>query len=153
VDAQFYGIEWQAGYRLSNALRTSASLAYVKAENTTDERPIAQIAPLEASIGLDYESGDLALGCALKANARQTRADLDDGSGQDVQETPGWGIMDLYGSYRIAANGSIRFGIDNLLDRSYAYHVNRANVDPFNPEAIQVNEPGREIWVKGTWEF
>ncbi|MBT2988772.1 MAG: TonB-dependent copper receptor [Candidatus Thiodiazotropha sp. (ex Ctena orbiculata)] len=153
VDAEFYGIEWQADYRLSSALMAKASLAYVRAENTTDDRPIAQIAPLDLSLGLDYSGGDWELGGALRANAKQTRADLEDGSGQDVQETPGWGVIDLYGRYRLTKNSSIRFGVDNLLDKNFAYHVNRANVDPFNPEAIQVNEPGRELWVRGAVEF
>jgi iron complex outermembrane receptor protein len=39
-------------------------------------------------------------------------------------------------------------GINNVFDRAYAYHVNAANSDPFNPSAIQVNEPGREYWVR-----
>ncbi|MES9836941.1 MAG: TonB-dependent copper receptor [Candidatus Thiodiazotropha sp.] len=153
VDAEFYGIEWQGDYRLSNTLKAKASLAYVRAENTTDDRPIAQIAPLDLSLGLDYSGGDWELGGALRANARQTRADLEDGSGQDVQETPGWGVIDLHGRYRLTQNSSIRFGVDNLFDKSFAYHVNRANVDPFNPEAIQVNEPGRELWVRASVEF
>ncbi|MEW8156094.1 MAG: TonB-dependent copper receptor, partial [Candidatus Thiodiazotropha endolucinida] len=153
VDAEFYGIEWQAGYRLSNSLKTSASLAYVRAENSTDDRPIAQIAPLEASVSLDYASGDWELGGSVRANAKQTRADLENGSGQDVQETPGWGVIDLHGRYALSKNSSIRFGVDNLLDKHFAYHVNRANVDPFNPEAIQVNEPGREVWLRGSVKF
>jgi iron complex outermembrane receptor protein len=62
-------------------------------------------------------------------------------------------VIDLYGKYALTKNSSIRFGIDNLLDKSYAYHVNRANVDPFNPEAIQVNEPGREVWLRGSVKF
>jgi iron complex outermembrane receptor protein len=153
VDAEFYGIEWQAGYRLSNSLKANASLAYVRAENSTDDRPIAQIAPLEVSLGVDYTHGDWELGGALKANAKQTRADIENGSGQDARETPGWGVIDLYGKYALTKNSSIRFGVDNLLDKSYAYHVNRANVDPFNPEAIQVNEPGREVWLRGSVKF
>ncbi|MES9816432.1 MAG: TonB-dependent copper receptor [Candidatus Thiodiazotropha sp.] len=153
VDAEFYGIEWQAGYRLSNSLKTSASLAYVRAENSTDDRPIAQIAPLEATVSLDYAGGDWELGGRVRANAKQTRADLENGSGQDVQETPGWGVIDLHGRYALSNNSSIRFGVDNLLDKRFAYHVNRANVDPFNPEAIQVNEPGREVWLRGSVKF
>ncbi|WP_369156909.1 TonB-dependent copper receptor [Candidatus Thiodiazotropha sp. LNASS1] len=153
VDAEFYGVEWQAGYRLSNSLKTSASLAYVRADNSTDDRPIAQIAPLEATVSLDYASGDWELGGSVRANAKQTRADLENGSGQDVQETPGWGVIDLHGRYALSNNSSIRFGVDNLLDKRFAYHVNRANVDPFNPEAIQVNEPGREVWLRGSVKF
>jgi iron complex outermembrane receptor protein len=153
VDAEFYGIEWEAGYRITDVLSTQASLAYVRAETSTDDRPLAQIAPLEASVGMTYTMGAWDVGGDLRVNAKQTRADIDTGSGQDARETPGWGVVDLYGSYEISEDAKISFGIDNLLDKSYAYHVNRANVDPFNPEAIQVNEPGREVWLKGGIQF
>ena len=44
-------------------------------------------------------------------------------------------------------------GVENLTDRAYAYHVNTANADPFNPDAVRVNEPGRQGWVKVRYEF
>lgn len=44
-----------------------------------------------------------------------------------------------------------RAGIDNLFDRSYAEHLNRANLDPFNPDPVQVNEPGRSLHA--AWEM
>ncbi|MES9854741.1 MAG: TonB-dependent copper receptor [Candidatus Thiodiazotropha sp. L084R] len=153
VDAEFYGIEWQGGYRILDSLSTTASLAYVRAENTTDDHPLAQISPLEATLGMEYTLGALDFGGQVRMNAKQTRADLENGSGQDAQETPGWAVIDLYGSYEITRSADVSFGIDNLLDKSYAYHVNRANADPFNPEAIQVNEPGREVWLKAGIKF
>jgi iron complex outermembrane receptor protein len=153
VDAELYGIEWEAGYRITDALSIRADLAYVHAENTTDDRPIAQIAPLEAGVGVAYTMDTWNVGGNVKMNAKQTRADIENGSGQDVQETPDWHVVDLYGSYEISKHVKLSFGIDNLLDETYAYHVNRANVDPFNPEALQVNEPGRLIWIKGGIRF
>jgi iron complex outermembrane receptor protein len=153
VDAEFYGIEWEAGYRITDALSVRADLAYVHAENTTDDRPIAQIAPFEASVGVAYTTDTWNIGGKIKMNAKQTRADIENGSGQDVQETPDWLVVDLYGSYEISKNLKLSFGIDNLLDETYAYHVNRANVDPFNPEALQVNEPGRLVWIKAGIRF
>ena len=153
VDAEFYGIEWEAGYRITDALSIRADLAYVNAENTTDDRPIAQIAPLEAGVTMAYTKDTWNVGGSLKMNAKQTRADIENGSGQDAQETPDWRVVDLFGSYEISKNVKLSFGIDNLLDETYAYHVNRANVDPFNPEAIQVNEPGRLVWIKGGIRF
>jgi iron complex outermembrane receptor protein len=153
VDAELYGIEWEAGYRITHALSIRAGLAYVHAENTTDDRPIAQIAPLEAGVGVAYTMDTWNVGGNVKMNAKQTRADIENGSGQDVQETPDWHVVDLYGSYEISKHVKLSFGIDNLLDETYAYHVNRANADPFNPEALQVNEPGRLIWIKGGIRF
>jgi iron complex outermembrane receptor protein len=153
VDAELYGIEWGAGYRITEALSIRADLAYVRAENTTDDRPLAQIAPLEANLAVAYTRDAWNVGCNLKMNAKQTRADIENGSGQDVQETPEWHVLDLYGSYDIFDRVKLSLGIDNLLDETYAYHVNRANADPFNPEALQVNEPGRLIWIKAGITF
>ena len=153
VDAEFYGIEWAAGYRIAKALRIRADLAYVHAKNTTDNRPLAQIPPLSASLGVAYTMDAWHVGGSLRMNAKQTRADTENGSGQDVQETPGWSVVDLYGSYEISKNVKLSFGIDNVLDETYAYHVNRANADPYNPEAIQVIEPGRQVWIRGGIRF
>lgn len=153
VNVEFYGIEWEAGYQITDALRIRADLAYVYAENTSDDRPLAQIAPLEASLGVVYAMDAWHVGGSLRMNARQTRADIENGSGQDAQETPGWSVVELHGSYEISKKLKLSFGIDNVLDETYAYHVNRANVDPYNPEAIQVNEPGRQVWIKGGIRF
>ncbi|MBL3529510.1 MAG: TonB-dependent receptor [gamma proteobacterium endosymbiont of Lamellibrachia anaximandri] len=153
VEARFYGLEWEGSYSISNSLSGRASLAYVNAENTTDSRPIAQIAPLEMTLGADYTISSWDLGGTVRANAEQTRADIIDGSGQDVGETAGWVVLDLYGSYAVTESANVRFGVNNLFDKTYAYHVNRANLDPFSPEAIQVNEPGRELWLKGSVKF
>ncbi|RLJ17296.1 hypothetical protein DJ030_14690 [bacterium endosymbiont of Escarpia laminata] len=153
IEARFYGLEWEGFYYISNSLSGRASLAYVNAENTTDSRPIAQIAPLEMILGADYTIGAWDLGATVRANVEQTRADIIDGSGQDVGETAGWVVLDLFGSYAVTDSASVRFGVNNLFDKTYAYHVNRANLDPFSPEAIQVNEPGRELWVKGSVKF
>jgi iron complex outermembrane receptor protein len=153
VDAEFYGIEWETGYQITDALSIRADLAYVNAENTTDDRHIAQIAPLEGSVGVAYTRDTWNVGSRLRMNAEQTRADIENGSGQDVRETPGWSVVDLYGAYDILKNMKLSFGIDNILNETYAYHVNRANADPFNPEAMQVNEPGRLVWIKGGIRF
>jgi len=40
-------------------------------------------------------------------------------------------------------------GVDNVLDRAYAYHLNRDNF--FDPGPNQVNEPGRVFWLRLRW--
>ena len=55
--------------------------------------------------------------------------------------------------YEGAEHFTLSAGVNNVFDKAYAYHVNRANVDPFNPDAVQVNEPGREYWVRLSTTF
>lgn len=63
-----------------------------------------------------------------------------------VQETPGWGVTDLYARYDIDDTFSVDVGVDNLFDKDYAQHLNRANA--FDPTQVQVDEPGRSAWLK-----
>ena len=72
------------------------------------------------------------------------------GSGQDYGETPGYGILDLSGRYRILQSLSVFAGVDNVFDRNYANHLNRGNL--FDPEPVQINEPGQTFWVRLAWK-
>ena len=55
------------------------------------------------------------------------------------------GVLNLSGSHPLADYLSISWAVDNLFDNTWAPHVSRANTDPFNPEAVRVNEPGRTL--------
>jgi iron complex outermembrane receptor protein len=75
------------------------------------------------------------------------------GSGLDAGETPGWAILNLYARLSLGAGGELRAGVDNIFDRSYAEHLNRGNRDPFYPEPLRVNEPGRTLWARYEYRF
>lgn len=155
IDAELTGGEWTGSIEFARHWRASASLAYVDARNHTDSAPIAQTPPLGGTVSLDYLAERWSLGTRLSWNDTQDRVDDDPltGSGLDVGPTAGWWILDLYGQARIARAVTLSFGVDNLFDRAYAYAVNRANVDPFNPGPVQVNEPGRQLWARASLDF
>jgi iron complex outermembrane receptor protein len=155
VEARLWGGEIEAGIRWGGPWSSRAVLSYVQAQNHDDDRPIAQTPPLEGSFSLDYEVNRWSAGALLRWAAKQTRVDTDpaSGSGLDAQATPAWAAFDLYAQVQLHANSQLKAGIDNLFDTTYAYHVNRANSDPFNPDPVQVNEPGREFWVRLALDF
>jgi iron complex outermembrane receptor protein len=155
VDAELYGFELEAGIRWARHWSSRATLAYVHARNSDDNRPIAQTPPLGGSVSLEYTRGDWNIGGLVRAEARQDRVEADPAidSGQDAGETPGWAVLDLFGRYEGTQHLVLAAGINNVFDRSYAYHVNKASVDPFNPQSVQVNEPGREIWLRLSADF
>jgi len=148
-------LEWESNIKWDNHWTSGINFAYVHATNTSDNRPIAQTPPLSGTLSLDYKQAWFRLGGNLLMDAQQSRVDDDmgTGSGLDVQETSGFAILDVYSHININKHTTLKLGVNNLFDRSYSYHVNRANVDPFNSDPIQVNEPGRAFWLNLNMKF
>ena len=137
---------WQFG----GATHLELGASYVNAENTTDNRAVAQIPPLEGFAVLRWEAKNWQISGELRGAAKQHRVDTTSstgiaGQGLDVRETPGWGVFNLRARWALTANAHIEFGIDNVMDKAYAQHLNRGNA--FDPAQIQVNEPGRSGWI------
>lgn len=149
IDAEIYGIEAEWAWTITERLAANTSFAWVRSKNETDGRDIAQTPPLEGRVSLDYEAEKWSAGGALRWADNQTKVDINPmtGSGLDAAESPGWAVLDLYFSVELGALGMVHLGADNVLDRTYAEHLNRGNLDPFNPDPVRVNEPGRVIWA------
>lgn len=155
VTAQFYGFEVESHWNITSEITTGASIAYVHANNTTDDRALAQIAPLEAVLNINYQQTQWGINSLLRLNAKQTRVDDNamTGSGVDAGKSSGFGVLDLIGFYQATPDIQFKLGVENVFDKAYAYHVNRANADPFNPDAVRVNEPGRSFWLSTVINF
>ena len=149
VDATLSGFEWTLRTALNNDWAFNANLAYVKGENDDTGIPLYQIPPVEGLIQLVNQQDRFAYWIDLKFAASQN--DVDDnmmtGSALDAGESESWQAIDIKVRYDINENWQLSAGIDNLFDETFSYHVSRANMDPFNPQAVRVNEPGRQIWV------
>lgn len=155
VAATIYGVEAEWSWRPTENLRLETAVALVRARNDSDRRDIAQTPPVSGRIGADYSWASWSVGADLRFADKQTRADTSvlTGSGLDARQTPGFGVLDIYFQVPLAGFGNLRFGVNNALDRAYAEHLNRANLDPFSPDPIQVNEPGRAVWARYQMDF
>ena len=150
VDATLTGGEVTIARRFG-AWQSELGAAYVQAQNDTDDRPIAQTPPLEGRASLEYLQESWLAGVRVRAAAQQTRVDTTsstgiEGQGLDVGQTAGWAVLDLFASIDLNSVLTLQAGVDNLFDRNYAQHLNRANA--FDPTQVQVNEPGRSAWLK-----
>jgi iron complex outermembrane receptor protein len=151
IEAYRTGIEISGRGRVGRGLTVGGDAAYVYAQNTTDDRPIAQTPPLEGRVFSSWSRGSWSATGAVRWAATQTRVDDDPktGSGLDASATPGWAVVDLSGSWEIGSGFHLAVGLDNALDATYAHHLNRDNA--FDPVRIQINEPGRRFWVRLRW--
>jgi iron complex outermembrane receptor protein len=158
VDARLVGAELSAEAKLTDKVKLSGDVAYIKRTNTTESRAIAQTPPLNGKVQLDYNGSKWGAGARVRFAAKQDKTDALSPlevmvAGQPVK-AGSYGVLDLYGRYSISKSTKVRFGVDNVLDKAYAEAVNRRNLDPLTGTTdIRVNEPGRAAWLKLETEF
>ncbi|WP_263146403.1 TonB-dependent copper receptor [Pseudomonas sp. RIT-PI-AD] len=158
VDARTFGGEAGLAYHWDARWKSEASLAYAWGQNRSDGRALPQIPPLEARLGLTYVRDDWSAGALWRLVAAQHRVAEGQGNvvGQDFAGSAGFGVFALNGSYRLTRNLRLSAGVDNLLDKAYAEHLNLAGDAGFGypAEVAQaIAEPGRTLWTKVDFSF
>ncbi|MBE2216206.1 MAG: TonB-dependent copper receptor [Opitutaceae bacterium] len=151
VDASTWGGEVSAGWRFAEHWRADASLAYTHGTNDTDDRPLAQIPPLESRLALAYTQATWSIGGLVRLVADQDRVAVNQGNivGQDIGPSEGFAVVSLNASWRLTDALRLSAGADNLLDETYAEHISRAgSMLAGYPQTTRVNEPGRVLWLK-----
>ncbi|MGN6707082.1 MAG: TonB-dependent copper receptor [Rhodanobacter sp.] len=151
VRARIAGTEAGLVYAFDDRWKGDATLAWAWGENRSDHRPLPQMPPLEARFGLTYDSGVWSAGALWRVAAAQHRAAPGSGNivGQDLGPSAGFGVFSLNSGYRLSRTLTLSAGIDNLLDKTYAEHVNAANAGLVGyVNTLRVNEPGRTGWLK-----
>lgn len=153
VEALLSGFDLSGGYAVASDLKLGADVAYTYGENLTDGAPLAQIPPLSGSLSMIYEPEGWSIGSRMRWASKQTRVDADTstGSGLDVGKTSGYAVFDVFGSYNPIENVRLDAGVSNLFDKTYANHLNRSN--SFDPAVVQVNEPGRSMYLRAKITF
>jgi iron complex outermembrane receptor protein len=151
VDARIAGAELGASYRFARHWKGDASLAYAWGENTTDHSALPQMPPLEARLGLTYERDNWSTSALWRVVAAQTRIAEGQGNvvGKDFGQSSGFGVFSFNGAYRVSKHLKLSAGLDNLFDKRYSEHLNRAGDAGFGFSAdTRVNEPGRTAWTR-----
>ncbi len=156
VDATTMGAEGDVTYRITDNLKSNVTLAYVRSDNDTDNKPLAQQPPLEAMIGLNYDNHAYSIGALARLVGAQHRVDIGSGNivanGMDLGSTPGFSIFSINGGYRIRHAVLFSAGIDNLLNKTYAEHLSKSGAPiPGFISQLRIHEPGRTFWLKANF--
>ncbi|AOY90293.1 TonB-dependent receptor [Marinobacter salinus] len=142
IDARLLGLEGELGWS-NGTWSTASKLAAVRGENRDDDKALPQIPPVQFIQTLGWQKMGHQLELEWQVARRQDRVDLE--SGLDAGTSPGYGVLNLTGSHPLVEYLTLSWAVDNLFDNTWAPHVSRANTDPFSPEAVRVNEPGRTL--------
>ena len=154
LDAEIMGAEADLAVVLTPTLTFNASAAYTRGRNDSDGGPLAQMPPLEGTVGLDYERGIYSAGAQWRGVSGQHR--IDEGSGTiysiDTGKTPGFATASAYAGVELFADTQFSVGVDNLFDRRYAEHIQQGSAD-LGVSDERINEPGRTYWANITTAF
>jgi len=151
VKARIAGGEAGASYAITRRWKADLTLSHAWGENRSEHRPLPQLPPFEARLGLAYEASRWSAGALWRLAAAQHRVAKGEGNivGQDLGPSAGFGVFSLNGAYRIDQRFKLSAGIDNLFGKTYAEHVNAATVELAGyVNSVRVNEPGRTLWIK-----
>ncbi|MEB5928397.1 TonB-dependent copper receptor [Acinetobacter schindleri] len=156
VDATIAGAEAGIGYQLTDAIQADVSAMYAWGENTTDNTPLPQIAPLEARVNLRYIQDKYNVGLLWRVADGQNRISKNEGNiiGYDLQPSAGFSTLSLNGTYNLAEDIDLSVGIDNVLDKTYTEHLNKmGNAGVGLAANEQFNNMGRNYWARISMKF
>ncbi|WP_406612659.1 TonB-dependent copper receptor [Acinetobacter schindleri] len=156
VDATIAGAEAGIGHQLTDAIQADVSAMYAWGENTTNNTPLPQIAPLEARVNLRYIQDKYNFGLLWRVVDGQNRISKNEGNivGYDLQPSAGFSTLSLNGTYNLAEDIDLSVGIDNVLDKTYTEHLNKmGNAGVGLAANEQFNNMGRNYWARISMKF
>ncbi|OOW09110.1 TonB-dependent copper receptor [Acinetobacter sp. MF4642] len=156
VDATIAGAEVGVAYQLTDQIQADISTMYAWGENTTDHTALPQIAPLEGRFNLRYVQEKYNLGLLWRVVAAQDRTSYREGNiiGYDLEDSKSFGTLSLNGTYNIQKDLDLSVGIDNVLNKNYAEHLNKLGSSGFDYAATeQFNNIGRNYWARISMKF
>ena len=156
IDATIAGAEAGVGYKFTDAIQADVSAMYAWGKNTTDNKPLPQISPLEARLNLRYIQDNYTLGAYWRLVDGQNRMSLHQGNivGYDLKESAGFGTLSLNGTYHIQDGVDLSVGIDNVLNKTYTEHLNKLGDAGTGLAATeQFNNIGRNYWARISMKF
>lgn len=156
VDATIAGAEAGVGYQFTDHFQADVSAMYAWGKNTTDNKPLPQISPLEARVNVRYIQDKYTLGAYWRVVDNQNRISLNQGNivGYDNKESAGFGTLSLNGSYHIRDGVDLSVGVDNVLNRAYTEHLNKMGDAGVGLTATeQFNNIGRNYWARVSMKF
>ena len=138
IDARLLGLEAELGWS-DGTWSSSGAFASVRGYNNTDNRDLPQIPPIMYTHTLGWQSQGHSIEAEWQLARRQDR--IDEQSGLDPSESPGYGVFNLNGNHPLTDFLSVSWAVNNVFDKDYAPHVSRE--DSVTGEGFRVNEPGR----------
>lgn len=138
VDAELYGLDARFGLAFSDRLVMDGVVSYVRGERRDIDDDLYRIAPLTATLALTYETAAWSVTTEAELVAEQDRVSATN----EEDPTGGYGLLHVFGHYRLADGLVLGAGINNLLDKEHAEHLSGYNRVRNSDVAVGERLPG-----------
>ena len=141
-DAHIKGVESEVNYQFNNELSLLGSVSYAYGQNETTREPLRRIPPLNGRLLGRWRNQHWFTGVEWMFASKQDRLAQGDKDDNRIPKggTPGWNILNLYGSYRFSVI-TCNLGIQNIFNKDYRTH------------GSGINGYGRSAWVQLTFNL
>ncbi|AFZ02848.1 TonB-dependent hemoglobin/transferrin/lactoferrin family receptor [Calothrix sp. PCC 6303] len=172
-DVEIYGVELKAAYRFSSkpgGLSIKSALGWQVGNDLTRDRTLASVGPLQAVVGLGYQSPTDKWGAefigTFVAKARElslvdNQTSVVNGGvptrKTDFYEPDGYALFDFIGYYNISRNLSLTAGVYNIFNTEYYQYADMRTIDArsatFAAQRGRYAQPGTNFAVGLSWKF
>jgi len=149
-ETQISGVEAGIAMYVTDDILLEANVAYVDGENKDSDQPLTSISPLNGSILVSTEFGNVNWTAAWRLAKAQSDVVLDT-NGNKTTQGNGYGVIDLYANYQWQA-WQMNVGLLNLLDKEYVPFELIAGQSK-GTDFSQYSQPGRNVSARISYQF
>jgi hemoglobin/transferrin/lactoferrin receptor protein len=147
-----------------NGLYTQGSVAYLYGRNDDSGEPLNSVNPLTGVFGLGYDQdqyGALLNWTLVKRKTRVDSTSFNTPDGTSTQfKTPGYGVLDLAGFYKVSDDLTVNAGLYNLTDKKYWQWDDVRGYDSVGEASVtqpanldRLTQPGRNFAINLVWDI
>nr|WP_180203175.1 TonB-dependent receptor [Pseudomonas sp. SbOxS1]NYU02818.1 TonB-dependent hemoglobin/transferrin/lactoferrin family receptor [Pseudomonas sp. SbOxS1] len=147
-----------------SGLYTQGSVAYLYGRNDDSGEPLNSINPLTGVFGLGYDQdqyGALLSWTLVKHKTRVDSTSFNTPDGTSTQfKTPGYGVLDLAGFYKVTDDLTVNAGLYNLTDKKYWQWDDVRGYDSVGEASVtqpanldRLTQPGRNFAINLVWDI
>ncbi|MBK5513520.1 TonB-dependent receptor [Pseudomonas sp. TH15] len=152
------------GFGAPTGLYTQGSMAYLYGRNDDSGQPLNSINPLTGVFGLGYDRdnyGALLSWTLVKRKDRVDSTSFKTPDGTSTQfKTPGYGVLDLAGFYKVTDDVTVNAGLYNLTDKKYWQWDDVRGYDSVGEASVtqpanldRLTQPGRNFAINLVWDI
>ncbi|NEW59735.1 TonB-dependent receptor [Sulfurovum sp. bin170] len=155
IDATLYGAELSGSYLANDAITLDYGLAYTVGKKDDlpqgqTDKDLVDITPMKMTLGATYMFDTAVAKLELVARDDWNRIDSDNGE----QEIDGYTVVNFKWDKEMTEALNITLGMDNIFDKTYTVSNSQKDLTLVGGDkSMLMNEPGRYMYLNGTYRF